>query len=65
MTSLLYEPLRTNVLTFYPAIIFLLKVNNRNTRTRLEIVNVCLIIILKFEHISHLVLGFLLLTLNM
>ena len=58
----------------YPAGIYLLKVNNRNTRTRCEI---CLKLTIKiperrhwrfivnFEHISHRVLVFLLLTLDM
>ena len=62
-----------------PAGIYLVKVNNRNTRTRCKI---CLklikipqrrqtkrhrsgIFIMNFEHISHLVLVFLFLTLNM
>ena len=62
----------------YPAGIYLLKVNNENTRTRHKI---CLkltikaperfhwrgsgVFIVNFEHISHLVLVFLLLALNM
>ena len=41
----------------FPAGIYLLKVDNRNTRASVFIVN--------FDHISHLVLVFLLLTLNM
>ena len=61
-----------------PAGIYLLKVNNRNTRTRCEI---CLkltiktpeqrqlrlsgVFIVNSEHISHLILMFLLLSLNM
>ena len=58
--------------------IYLLKVNNRNTRTRCEIFSKLTkkiperhhwhrsgIFIVNFEHISHLVLVFLLLTLNM
>ena len=58
--------------------IYLLKVNNRNTRTRCEICSKLTIkiperrhwhrsgiFIVNFEHISHLVLLFLLLTLNM
>ena len=61
-----------------PAGIYLLKVNNRNTRTRCEICSKITIktperrhwrrsgvFIVSFEHISHLVLLFLLLTLNM
>ena len=62
----------------YPAGIYLLKVNNRNTRTRREICSKLTlktperrhwrrsgIFIDNYEHISHLVLVFLLLTLNM
>ena len=58
--------------------IYLLKVNNRNTRTRCEICSKLTIrtserhqwrrsgvFIVNFEHISHLVLLLLLLTLNM
>ena len=45
------------------------KVNNRNTRARCEICSKLIhrsgVIIVNFEHISHLVLVFLLLTLNM
>ena len=65
-------------LCFIPAGIYLLKVNNRNTRTRCEICSTLTIkiperrhwdrsgiFIVNFEHISHLVLVFLLLTLNM
>ena len=61
----------------YPAGIYLLKANNRNTRTRCEICSKLTIntperrhwrrsgvFIVNFEHISHLVLVFLLLTLN-
>ena len=61
-----------------PASIYLLKVNNRNTRTRCEICSKLTIktperrhwhwsrvFIFNFEHISHLVLLYLLLTLNM
>ena len=60
-----------------PAGIYLLKVNNRNTKTRCEICSKLTIntperrhwrrsgvFIVNFEHISHLVLVFLLLTLN-
>ena len=59
-------------------VIYLLKVNNRNTRTRCEKCSKLTIqtperrqwrrsgvYIVKFEHFSHLVLVFLLLTLNM
>ena len=62
---------------YIPAGIYLLKVNNRNTRTRCEICSKLTIntperrhcrrsgvFIVNFEHISHLVLVFLLLTLN-
>ena len=56
----------------YPAGIYRLKVNNRNTKTRcatcskLSIkMRLSDIFIVKFEHISHLVLVFFLLTLNM
>ena len=61
----------------YPAGIYLLKVNNRNTGTRCEICPKLTIntperrhwrrsgvFIVNFEHISHLALVFLLLTLN-
>ena len=61
-----------------PAGIFLVKVNNRNTRTRCEIYSNLTIktpdrrycrrpgvFIINFEHVSHLVLVFVLLTLNM
>ena len=46
----------------YPVGIYQFKVNNRNTRTRCDI---CSKLIVNFEHISHLVLMFLLLTMNM
>ena len=62
----------------YPVGMYLLKVNNRNTRTRCEICSKittntserrhwCLsgVLLVNFEHISHLPLVFLLLTLNM
>ena len=62
----------------YPADIYLLKVNNRSTRTRCEVCSKLIkkiperrhwrrsgIFIASFEHISHLALVFLLLTLNM
>ena len=62
----------------FPAGIYLLKVNNRNTRTKCEVCSKLTIkiperrrlgrsgiFIVNFEHISHLVLVFLLLTLNM
>ena len=63
---------------FTPAGIYMLKVNNRNTKTRREICSKLtrkiperrhrrrsVIFIVNFEHISHLVLVFQLLTLNM
>ena len=66
------------IITASPAGIYLLKVNNRNTRTRFEICSnlmikiseprhwrVSGIFIVNFEHISHFVLVVLLLTLNM
>ena len=62
----------------YPVGIYLLKINNRKARTRCEICTKltiktpvrshwrrCGVSIIKFEHMSHLVLVFLLLTLNM
>ena len=61
----------------FPAGIYLLKVNNRNTKTRCEIcLNLTIktpershwrrssVFIVNFEHISHLALVLLLLTLN-
>ena len=67
-----------NYCCWYPAAIYLLKVNNRNTRTRCEICSKLTIktperrnwrrsgvFIVNFEHISHFLLVFLLLTLNM
>ena len=50
----------------YPIGVYLLKVNNRNSRIRCEICSKLTIhFIVNFEHISHLILVFLLLTLNM
>ena len=46
----------------YSAGIYMLKVNNRNTRARCEI---CSKLIVSFEYVSHLVLMFLSLILNM
>ena len=73
-TLLVFKPMK---LTF-PAGIYLLKLNNRNTRTRCEKFSKLTIkiperrqwhrsgvFIINFEHSSHLVLVFLLLTLNM
>ena len=70
--------LHNNFLGHIPAGIYLLKVNSRNTRTRCEICSKLIInipeqrqwrrsglFIVNFKHISHLVLVFLLLTLNM
>ena len=48
-----------------PLDIYLLKVNNRNTRSRSEIWRRSGVFIVNFEHISHLDLVFLLLNLNM
>ena len=60
---------KLSTMFIYPAVIYLLKVSNRNTRTRCEI---CSKLTIKtperrhnFEHISHLALVFLLLTLTM
>ena len=56
---------------YYPAGIYLVKVNNRNTRTsceicsKLTIIKIPGIFIVNFKHISHLVLVFLLFILNM
>ena len=55
-------------LPLIPTGIYLCKVNNRNTRTRCEIcskLTIKIFFVANFEHISHLVLVFLLLTLNM
>ena len=49
----------------FSAGIYLFKYNNRNTRTRCEICSKLTIKTVNFEHISHHVLVFLLLTLNM
>ena len=48
-----------------PVDIYQLKVNNRNTRTKCEMCSKLAIFIVNSEHILHLVLVFLLLTLNM
>ena len=50
----------------FPAGIYLLKVNNRNIRTRCSICSKITIKnnVVNFEHISHLLLVFVLLTLN-
>ena len=56
-----------------PAVIYLLKVNNRNTKTGCEICSKLIIktperlrvFVVNFEHISYLALVFLFLTLNM
>ena len=62
----------------YPVSIYMFKVNNRNTRTKCEMSSMLTIktqkrrqwrrsdvFVVNFEHISHLILVFLLLTLNM
>ena len=50
----------------FPGGNYIFKVNNRNTRTRCEICSKLTagIFVVNFEHISHLVLVFLLLTLS-
>ena len=64
------ETIFANILGLYPVGIYLFKVNNRNTRTRSKICshvhNWCRfgVFIVNFEHISHLVLVFPLLTLS-
>ena len=72
------EDLKTfSVSIYFPAGIYLLNVNNRSTRTRCEIFSKLAIVTqerrqwrrsgvftVNFEHILHLVLVFLLLTLN-
>ena len=63
----LLEKLNKQDFNTIPAGNYMLKVNNRNTRTRCEICsksNNKGIFIVNFEHISHLVLVFLLLTLS-
>ena len=70
--------LKTTLRNHFPAGIYLLKLKNRNTRTRCEICSKLTIktperrqwrrpgvFIVNFEHISHLALVLLLLTLNM
>ena len=77
IVTISHKKLVANSLLSIPSIYFL-KVNNRNTRTKCEICSKLTIktperrhwrpsgvLIVKFEHISHLVLVFLLLTLNM
>ena len=71
------EVFLSKITVVFPVGIYLLKVNTRNTRTRCEICSKLTIktperrwhrsgvFIVNFEHISHLVLVFLLLTLNM
>ena len=63
----LLEKLNKQDFNTIPAGNYMLKVNNRNTRTRCETcskLNNKGIFIVNFEHISHLVLVFLLLTLS-
>ena len=50
---------RVIYILLFPAVNYMFKVNNRNTLTRCEICE-----IVNFEHISHLVIVFLLLTLS-
>ena len=51
---------------FFPARIYLLKVNDRNTRAKCEICSKLIKTLeLNFKHISHLVLVFVLSTLNL
>ena len=59
-----------DVVHLYPVGIYLLKVNNRNFKTSCEIcskltIKMSGVFIVNFEHVSHLVLVSLLLTLNM
>ena len=63
-----YTQINRDAKKCFPAGIYLLKVNNRNTRARYEICSKYVKYIQKYvnyEHISHLVLVLLLLTLNM
>ena len=75
---LIFNETILNIMTNFPNGTYLLKVNNKSTRTRCEICSKLTIkiperrhwrrsatFIVNFEHISHLVLVFLLLTLNM
>ena len=68
MMKLMKKKLDVN-LRAIPVRIYMLKVNNRNTRTWCEICSKLtikiVIFIVNFEHISHLALVFLLLTLSM
>ena len=78
MIGLFYETIhKKSIVRRFPACIYLLKVNNRNTRTRCEICSKLTVntpwrshwrpsgvFIVNFEHISHLVLVFRLLTLS-
>ena len=70
------DDMKLQLTSFYPAGIYLLRVNNRNTRTRCETKLTIKtperphwhhsdVFIVNCEHISNLVLVFLLLTLNM
>ena len=77
LRTFLVETDKSLILKCYPAGIYLLKVNKRNTRTRCEICSALTIktserlhsrssglFIVNFEHISHLVLLFFLFTLS-
>ena len=63
----IWEGVASHKVRLFPVAIYMFKVNNRNTRARCEIcLNCCFgVYIVNFEHILHLVLVFLLLTLNM
>ena len=78
LEQIMLSELQLMFLLPFPAGIYLLKVNNRNTRRRCEMCSKLTIknpeqhhwrrsgvFILNFEYISHLVLVFLLITLNM
>ena len=56
--------LRNTIILYHPAVIYLLKFDNRNTRTNCEIWLGSGVFGVNFEHISHLFLVFLLLTLT-
>ena len=59
LSNFVLEILHTIGSHFFPAGIYLLKVNNRNIRARCGICSKLTIkIIVNFEHISHVVLGF-------
>ena len=75
--DMMLKPNGSHFWTHVPACNYMLKVNNRNTRTRCEICSKLImkpperrqwrhsgVFIVNFEHISHLVLVFPMLTLN-